>query len=1563
MKCETVACVWSDAPPLHRVVATAVLNQPPTLYTGGSDGSIIWWAPSSDQRELSPIAMLCGHASAIAGLDICVLPITVDGSSNVGHDCSSAGHGALISACTDGVLCVWSRGSGHCRRRRKMPPWVGNPSSISTLAASPRYVCIACSSIDSAHVLDHRDDTGEISEGGGGEGLVDRRAASKCAVVIVDSYSLNIIRTVFHGGLSIGPLKFMGLFSSAEDAELLTLFIGDAFGKVHTVSVAAKEFEQDGEGGISVHTSSEPVTSVWPDSFGDGSYVVSMQTQGKLLVLVYRKHCVFRLVGSGYVIGELSLVDSPLHDDSLPIQSHLAGGTFLCIDDGGASHAKDAQEGYVEHFAFWSNLGATVVYRITFSENTFRSEVLFEISSILYASDVKVSVNVCQLNGNLLRIESFSFIFEESLLWKPHITIWSLCQQTHTHDKVCKQSKLLGKGIFPVEWDHSSSSPFKTEASIYNMSKSTSNDNGMTSLQIHDGLYRKVDFNLKGKIVSSSMVLSESFCTPYAIVYGFYNGEIEVVQFEMLFREVDSADGSPHCMVEQRVKEQCFSGHAGPILCMAAHFMNKVSHQRDCSRLLVSGSMDCTIRIWDFDTGDNITVMHHHVAPVRQIILPPPWTNSPWNDCFLSVGEDSCVALVSLETFRVERMFSGHPNFPSFVVWDGARGYVACLCKNLLGKGDSVDFLYLWDVKTGARERILRGTASHSMFDHFCRRININPASGNILGGITSTSSLVLPVIEDASFTESHSKNLENGVTSVYPAQKRIPELTESVMSLAHSTNGKPRNNLHSLQILQKNRHAVKCSCPFPGITAMVFDLSSLMFFSQNFGQLVESDNERLNPQVRDQGPNSPNSHKTTSSSMSDGQAITNSIEDQEWLKSLEGYTIRFSLSFLHWWGVDQELDNLLMSELNVIRPEKYIVASGLLGDRGSLTLMLPASHPAHELWCLSSEFCAIRSLTMVSLAQRMISLSLSSSAACSALSAFYTRSFLEKVHGIKPPSLQLLSSFWQDESEHVRMAARSLFHCAASRAIPLPLCGKKANQNAQSAISADGSDEHKHKNDDGTTAITELGGSEVDELGIHSWLESFEIQDWVSCVGGTRQDAMSSHIIVAAALAVWYPSLVKPCLAILVVHALVKLVMAMNGRYSSTAAELLAEGMESTWKACFGPEISPLIRDVFFQIDCLSSASVRSSDQKKSVTASFRETLIDILLPSLAMADIPGFLHLIERQIWSTASDSPVHLVSLMTLIRVMRGSLKPLAQYIDKVVSFILQTMDPGNSVMRKACLPIAMAALKEIVRVYPMVSINDASTKLAVGDAIGDISSVTIRVYDMQSVTKIRVLDASGPPGLPGLLGGTSEVRITTAISALSFSPDGEGLVAFSERGLMIRWWSLGSAWWEKLSRSLVPVQCTKLIFVPPWEGFSSTTSRSSIIASITGPDREVNTEEKERSLGEEDNMKLLIYCLDLSYQLEWAGDRKIREVGYPDKSISHIEWNDVKHKLRLHSSYMKSKYNNNSTLNVLLSTPEMSRQYLMSSLFHKKGIISQARRILKENVENRRRHPSQ
>ncbi|RVW43078.1 hypothetical protein CK203_086616 [Vitis vinifera] len=400
--------------------------------------------------------MLCGHAAPLADLGIC-FPI-VDNSSNVKVKSIPADHGALISACTDGVLCTWSRGSGHCRRRRKMPPWVGSPSMIRALPTNPRYVCIACSFMDAVHLFDqHSVDLVE-----GGEASLDResqyRKPPKCTVVIVDSYSLTIVQTVFHGNLSIGPLKFMAVILSPENCEMQSALMVDPYGKLQSVPIL-KDPTLGGESGAGLHKSSSHLdTTIWEDGLSEGGPVVSIATHGQFFVLVYRTCCIFRLLASGTAIGKISFVDN-----------------HLCFEDG----------------------------------------------------------------------------------------------STHLH--------IVG-GMF-LEGNDASSMP--------------------------------------------SDAPTRSFSTP--------------------------------------------------------------------------------------------------------IILCPPRTDRPWSDCFLSVGEDFCVALTSLETLRVERMFPGHPSYPAKVVWDGARGYIACLCRNYSGTSDAVDVLFIWDMKTGVRERVLRGTASHSMFDNFCKGINMIP--------------------------------------------------------------------------------------------------------------------------------------------------------------------------------------------------------------------------------------------------------------------------------------------------------------------------------------------------------------------------------------------------------------------------------------------------------------------------------------------------------------------------------------------------------------------------------------------------------------------------------------------------------------------------------------------------------------------------------------------------------------------------------------------------------------------------------------------------------------------
>jgi hypothetical protein len=93
-----------------------------------------------------------------------------------------------------------------------------------------------------------------------------------------------------------------------------------------------------------------------------------------------------------------------------------------------------------------------------------------------------------------------------------------------------------------------------------------------------------------------------------------------------------------------------------------------------------------------------------------------------------------------------------------------------------------------------------------------------------------------------------------------------------------------------------------------------------------------------------------------------------------------------------------------------VSKPQHIKVGSGLAGDRGAMTLSLPNQRATLELWKKSPEFCALRSLTNVALAQHLLHLSKPANLACSALAGFYSRSLAEKLPGSVNPCLEVSS-------------------------------------------------------------------------------------------------------------------------------------------------------------------------------------------------------------------------------------------------------------------------------------------------------------------------------------------------------------------------------------------------------------------------------------------------------------------------------------------------------------------------------------------------------------------------
>ncbi|XP_078443078.1 transducin/WD40 repeat-like superfamily protein isoform X2 [Wolffia australiana] len=1277
-------------------------------------------------QDLRPAAMLCGHTAEIADLALCI-PTANPSNENSSCHC-------LISASINGELCVWTGDSGYCRRRRRLPDWVGTPCIISSLPLSPRYVCLLCYSTNtplpsscSYAGWSLEDNVADYTEA---ERKNHHLNDLKSSVVILDSLSLSAIRVFTHSGFSIGSNPSMGVVPNLENGRKDVLAIANQFGEVILMSLPA-EFNEEGEEGTGNPKllSSETVSSTVSENLLEKATAVSLSECGTLMLLVYSTYFLVKSVVDNNNAEKLDLGES----------FHLLGCNFL--------RNEGEEEEHAENLIVWSTDGAAIVFSVKYSADGFDFNRLYEIPASSFASMKSHCYGFSQLGTYLLKLESVSDNTCGSLLWKPQISVWSHFEG----------SPVANAGSFPEKYVAQWDSNFLSNSQTYYESCTTEKNN----------------------IIASSMFLPDDFNNPLTMIAGLYNGDIEEIQ-------LGNARLSLFCI------KRTFSGHSGAVLCLAAQKTSVKSNLHCATHILLSGGFDGTVRLWDLDSGDIILIMHHHNAPVRQIILSQCLTYHPWSSCFLSLGEDGCVALGSLDTLNVERMFPGHPSVPACVAWDCVRGYVACL---------SGDCLYIWDVKTGVRDRVLHGQASVLMFNHFCEEMR------------SSAPSSFLSLNED-------SKNLLSG--SKNHVQSEVVDSGRGVSSsFIYDTTGNSCRQMPWQGLKKDSKYPVTCTCPYPGIIAMEFDLSLMM------------SNEWQSYQT------GVNAEKSNSS----GEG-----------KFLVEFFLRFSLSLLHLWNIDHEVDKFLVDKMNMRKPPPFLT-SGILGNGGSVTLTFPSLDGSLELWKHSAEFSAMCSLTVVSLAQRVIRSSQSCSAAGSELAALYTRKIAEEVPDIKPPLLQLLASFWQDPSEPVRMAARSLFHCAAPRSIPETLFRRSSAPPRSEILFSD-----------------ENQAEGLEESQIVEWMESFEAQDWVSCVGGTTQDSMASLIIVAAALAVWYPSIVKPKVAELVTVRLVKLVMAMNERYSSTAAELLAEGMDATWKVHIGQDFPHLLGDVFFQVECLNGGSTSGPIQN------IRDTLVNVLLPSLAMAEVSGFLTIIESQLSATPSDSTIHRVSLNTLIRVVRGSPRSLVPFIDKVVSYVLHTMDNGNYVLRKNCLQSSMATLREISRAFPMVAFNERSSRLAIGDAIGDIAGATIRIYDLESVTRRKILDATGPPGFPSLLGGGSRKVVAAVISALSFSPDGEGLVAFSEHGLTIRWWPLGRAWWEKFGRSSAPIQCAKLIFVPPWEGFSPSSTRSSIMATISG-DYQKQAQSMEPENVEGDSIKTLVQNIDLSYQFKWLDGKNV------------------------------------------------------------------------------------
>eukprot|EP00051_Salpingoeca_urceolata_P002375 m.49544 g.49544 ORF g.49544 m.49544 type:complete len:1232 (-) comp12086_c0_seq1:26-3721(-) len=148
-------------------------------------------------------------------------------------------------------------------------------------------------------------------------------------------------------------------------------------------------------------------------------------------------------------------------------------------------------------------------------------------------------------------------------------------------------------------------------------------------------------------------------------------------------------------------------GHTGRVTCL----LHPHSHTPACDKeLLLSGSSDFSVRLWDLRTGTLKHTFSHHVGEVVQLVCPPANTGSLClRNAFCSVGRDHSVALLSLDPVGCRYLMGGH-SFPvKKLSWLVADDFLVVRCTD----GSA----YAWQLGTGHLDRVLDPKAAEDLLE------------------------------------------------------------------------------------------------------------------------------------------------------------------------------------------------------------------------------------------------------------------------------------------------------------------------------------------------------------------------------------------------------------------------------------------------------------------------------------------------------------------------------------------------------------------------------------------------------------------------------------------------------------------------------------------------------------------------------------------------------------------------------------------------------------------------------------------------------------------------------
>ncbi|XP_072108337.1 WD repeat-containing protein 7 isoform X2 [Mobula birostris] len=389
-------------------------------------------------------------------------------------------------------------------------------------------------------------------------------------------------------------------------------------------------------------------------------------------------------------------------------------------------------------------------------------------------------------------------------------------------------------------------------------------------------------------------------------------------------------------------------GHRGKVTCLL--YLHQVATRYD-QRYLVSGGVDFSVIIWDINSGEMKHTFCVHGGEITQLVVPPENCSSRVQYCICSVASDHSVGLLSLREKKCIMLASRHL-FPIQVIkWRPSDDYLVVGCSD--------GSVYVWQMDTGALDRCVMGITAIEILNACDEAVpaavdTLSHPAVNLKQAMTRRSLTALKhmahhKLQTLATNLLASEAADKGALPKYSHNALMVQAMKTnlidpdihilffdvealIIQLLTEEASRPNPTLISPESLQKAPGGTDRSSSFlTGKRAAVL-----------FQQVKETIKENIKEHLLDDDEDEDDDIKRQKREEGDPEYKGNKSKPLTLLEyNLTMDTAKLFMSCLHAWGLNEQLDEVCLMQLGMLKPH-CPVSFGLLSRGGHMSLMLP---------------------------------------------------------------------------------------------------------------------------------------------------------------------------------------------------------------------------------------------------------------------------------------------------------------------------------------------------------------------------------------------------------------------------------------------------------------------------------------------------------------------------------------------------------------------------------------------------------------------------------------------